>query len=153
MKITEKDIGRRAKLRNGEVVIIAYIDPNGTFPVGVNHGDYYGYSCYTVHGRFIGDEEDHERDIVELPYQPLPHSETSNTVRLNDEDWPNSCAEEEDEELDERFVTKVPSVESNAIRLLKQLKRQGITELSIVADLGDGKRGEIRMEIYNYGKS
>lgn len=149
MKITEKDIGRKVKDRFGSILTIEEVmTSNYSYPVFLSSKE-----RVTTSGHYWQCETLSPLDIIEFVDEPLPHSETSNTVRLNDEDWPNSCAEEGDKELDERFVTKVPSIESNTIRLLKQLKRQGITELTIVADLGDGKRGEIRMEIYNYGKS
>lgn len=149
MKITEKDIGRKARLRDGNTTTITAFDPKSAYPV-IAKG-----RSYTICGHFIDETIDEQNDIVELLEEAaeIPQSETGSNVKLNDEDWPSPCSEEEDEELDESFVTKVPSIESNAIRLLKQLKAQGITELTIVADLGDGKRGEIRMEIYNYGKS
>jgi hypothetical protein len=174
MKITEKDIGRKARLRDGNTTTITAFDPKSAYPV-IAKG-----RSYTICGHFIDETIDEQNDIVELLEEAgeIPQSETGSNVKLNDEDWPSPCSEDEellgstksfeedieewsnscvgeedDEELDERFVTKVPSIESNTIRLLKQLKRQGITELTIVADLGDGKRGEIRMEIYNYGKS
>lgn len=148
MKITEKDIGRRVRRRDGEVLTIyGYNENNFPFQV-IAITDAGKYKLYTKDGNWdIGDTKN-QFDLVEFAPQLI-----TDGVELNEEEWFNSCAEEEDEELDERFVTKVPSIESNAIRLLKQLKRQGITELSIVADLGDGKRGEIRMEIYNYGKN
>lgn len=147
MKITYKDIGRKVKDRSGNVLTIEEVYTNKySYPVFLSSKE-----RVTTSGHYWQCDTASPFDIIEFVDEPLPHS---NTVRLNDEEWSNSCVgEEDDEELDERFVTKVPSIESNAIRLLKQLKFQGITELTIVADLGDGKRGEIRMEIYNYGKS
>jgi hypothetical protein len=163
MKITKKDIGRKVKDRFGSVLTIEEVYTNNySYPVFLSSKE-----RVTTSGHYWQCETVSPLDIIEFVDEPIPQSETSDTARLNEEllgstksfeedieEWYNSCVgEEDDEELDERFVTKVPSIESNAIRLLKQLKRQGITELTIVADLGDGKRGEIRMEIYNYGKN
>jgi hypothetical protein len=138
MKITEKDIGKRVRRRDGKILTIYAYDENVIFYRVITVGEPGEYCWYTDQGSYEVYDECNPFDLV---------------AYLEGEGLSNSCVEAEDEELDERFVTKVPSVESNAIRLLKQLKRQGITELSIVADLGDGKRGEIRMEIYNHGKS
>ena len=148
MKITEKDIGRRVRRRDGKILTIYAYDENVIFYRVITVGEPGEYCWYTDQGSYEVYDKCNQFDLVEF----LPIL-TTTTAKLDDKEWSNSCVEEEDEELDERFVTKVPSIESNAIRLLKQLKRQGITELSIVADLGDGKRGEIRMEIYNHGKS
>jgi hypothetical protein len=174
MKITEKDIGRKVKDRFGSILTIEDVmTGNYSYPVFLSSKE-----RVTTSGHYWQCETLSPLDIIEFVDEPIPQSETGSNVKLNDEDWPSPCSEDEellgstksfadqiedyfnscvgeedDEELDERFVTKVPSIESNTIRLLKQLKRQGITELTIVADLGDGKRGEIRMEIYNYGKN
>jgi hypothetical protein len=139
MRITEKDVGRVARLRDGSFVTILRFNPNLEYAVvaATSHGEL----SYTLNGSYWDSLEDHKLDIVELLGPTKSFEEDI-------EEWSNSCVEEEDEELDERFVTKVPSIESNAIRLLKQLKAQGIMQLTIVADLGDGKEGEIKVEVY-----
>jgi hypothetical protein len=141
MRITEKDVGRVARLRDGSFVTILRFNPNLEYAVvaATSHGEL----SYTLNGSYWDFLGDHPSDIVELLGPTKSFEEDI-------EEWSNSCVGEEelDDELDERFVTKVPSIESNAIRLLKQLKAQGIMQLTIVADLGDGKEGEIKVEVY-----
>jgi hypothetical protein len=144
MRITEKDIGKKVKRKDGKILTIYTYDENAIPYRVTTVGEPGEYCWYTDDGSYDQYDECNPFDLVELLDDPTKSFEE------DIEEWSNSCVGEEelDDELDERFVTKVPSIESNAIRLLKQLKAQGIMQLTIVADLGDGKEGEIKVEVY-----
>ena len=152
MKITEKDVGRKVFRRSGEIVTLRCFDDIGA----ITEDSTNSVTAYTKDGRYykdggvcnldlVGFVDELETQECEITTATVEHDEEDDIYITSAWSWP---VEEQIEELDERFVTKVPSIESNAIRLLKQLKAQGIMQLTIVADLGDGKEGEIKVEVY-----
>jgi hypothetical protein len=135
MIITEKDVGRLVRMRNGKTTVIQRVgrsqsasSSNIIFNVHTTSGDVYTNDGKKYHG-LVSDY-----DLVEFVGG---HS----TVELSEA--PSITAEDADFEDNGQFIQKVPSAESNAKRFLKMLEAQGIYELVVVTDMG-----ELRCEIY-----
>lgn len=131
MIITEKDVGKKVKLRNGMTDTILKLE-NTT-----HSGDYYlvklkDTAVYlTIKGTYWSDGSNHEFDILYF---------------VDEED----TTEEQEFEDNGQFIQKVPSAESNAKRFLSMLVAQGIHELTVVTDIGElrcklniEKKGEV----------
>ena len=129
MIITEKDVGRLVRMRNGKTTVIQRVDRSHILlNVHTTSGD-----VYTNGGiKYPGLVSDY--DLVEFVGG---HS----TVELSE--TPSITAKDDDFEDNGQFIQKVPSAESNAKRFLKMLEAQGIYELVVVTDMG-----ELRCEIY-----
>ena len=127
MIITEKDVGRLVRMRNGKTTSIQRVGRSSNlFNVHTTSGD-----VYTNDGtKYQGLVSDY--DLVEFVGG---HS----AVELSEA--PSITAE--DFEDNGQFIQKVPSAESNAKRFLNMLKAQGIYELVIVTDMG-----ELRCELF-----
>lgn len=125
MIITDKDVGRLVRMRNGKTTIIRSVDRSSSprhLNVHTTSGD-----VYTNDGtKYYGLVSDY--DLVEFVGG---HS----TVELSEA--PSITAEDADFEDNGQFIQKVPSAESNAKRFLKMLEAQGIYELVVVTDMGE----------------
>lgn len=129
MIITEKDVGRKVRLRDGAVYVIEKFYVPSIYPVMVSNG-----VCYTQAGYCDVYGLEGYRDIVEFV-------DGHSTVELSEA--PSITAKDDDFEDNGQFIQKVPSAESNAKRFLNMLKAQGIYELVVVTDLG-----EVRCKLY-----
>jgi hypothetical protein len=129
MIITEKDVGRRVRMRNGKTTSIQRVDRSHILHTVHTTRGY----VYTIDGKkYQGLVSDY--DLVDFV-------EGHSTVELSEA--PSITAEYDDFEDNGQFIQKVPSAESNAKRFLKMLVAQGIYELIVVTDIG-----ELRCEIY-----
>lgn len=117
MLITEKDVGRKVRLRNGKEFFIVNFHGGAYYPVHVSNGSYYG-----ADGFYNDVNNPTVIDIVQFV-------EGHSTVELPSED--------DDFEDNGQFIQKVPSAESNAKRFLNMLKAQGVYELVVVTDIGE----------------
>ena len=143
MLITEKDVGRKVRQRNGVEGIITGFNYLSSYPVVVA-----GLGQHTEEGHYYDNKDSSDYDIVEFV-------DGHSTVELPEREIPQHTSFQDvifapvDDDMDVeygdngQFIQKVPSAESNAKRFLNMLKAQGIYELVVVTDIG-----ELRCEIY-----
>lgn len=128
MIITENDVGRKVRLRNGKEFFVVKFYSGMSYPVILSDG-----SCYAGDGFYNDGNNLTKIDIVEFVDEEPTTSHERFRQQLQDL-IPESLEEFED---NGQFIQKVPSAESNAKRFLNMLKAQGIYELVVVTDLGE----------------
>jgi hypothetical protein len=132
MIITEKDVGRLVRMRNGKTASIQRVDRSHIL-----------HNVHTTIGDVYTNDGKKYQGLVS-DYDLVDFVEGHSSVELSEA--PSITAEDDDFvdfEDNGQFIQKVPSAESNAKRFLKMLVAQGIYELIVVTDIG-----ELRCEIY-----
>jgi hypothetical protein len=132
MIITEKDVGRLVRMRNGKTTSIQRVDRSHIL-----------HNVHTTSGDVYTNDGKKYKGLVS-DYDLVDFVEGHSSVELSEA--PSITAVDDDFvdfEDNGQFIQKVPSAESNAKRFLKMLVAQGIYELIVVTDIG-----ELRCEIY-----